>query len=369
MRRLLSPQGRAPVWMLALRDLIHDWRLTLVAVMTVTVALAPTILLFGLKLGVVDAMRDRLARNPANLEIRLLAGAENGLEPEFFARIAALPQTGFLAPMTRENGPPLVLLNQAAMDSDAVEVSLYPSAEGDPLLAAAGVAPPTGEGIVLSEPVAKALLVQPGEKLISILRRIDGANSETVNPELTVTGVLPRTLTERSAIWVAQDFLIAVEDYRDWREVARYGWTGAQSVKDLFVSFRLYARSMDDVAPLVDHLEAEEHLSVRSAANAIAHVKRIDADLTLRLAREHEALITIEEGAVGGFGSHVMQLLSDEGALDHGLRLRSMVFPDTFLDQDSPAKMYETAGMQAPDIVARALAALGREQVAADARA
>ena len=225
MRRLLSPQGRAPVWMLALRDLIHDWRLTLVAVMTVTVALAPTILLFGLKLGVVDAMRDRLARNPANLEIRLLAGAENGLEPEFFARIAALPQTGFLAPMTRENGPPLVLLNQAAMDSDAVEVSLYPSAEGDPLLAAAGVAPPTGEGIGLSEPVAKALQVKPGEKLISILQRIDGANSETVNPELTVTGVLPRTLTERSAIWVAQDFLIAVEDYRDWREVEQVRMT------------------------------------------------------------------------------------------------------------------------------------------------
>jgi 1-deoxy-D-xylulose-5-phosphate synthase len=79
----------------------------------------------------------------------------------------------------------------------------------------------------------------------------------------------------------------------------------------------------------------------------------------LDLAANHEALIPIEEGSVGGFGSHVMQLLSDEGVFDHGLKFRSMVFPDTFLDQDSPAKMYENAAMNAPEIEAKVLETLG----------
>ena len=97
--------------------------------------------------------------------------------------------------------------------------------------------------------------------------------------------------------------------------------------------------------------------------------KPLDRDLILSLATGHEALITIEEGAGGGFSAHVMQLLAEEGALDHGLRIRPMVFPDTFLDQDSPAKMYEAAAMQAGDIVAKALGALGMDTAVAAAPA
>ena len=78
----------------------------------------------------------------------------------------------------------------------------------------------------------------------------------------------------------------------------------------------------------------------------------------------HEALVTIEEGSVGGFGSHVAQLLAEEGAFDEGLKFRSMVLPDWFIDQGSPAEMYEEAGLQAADIEARALEALGIAQIA-----
>jgi len=97
--------------------------------------------------------------------------------------------------------------------------------------------------------------------------------------------------------------------------------------------------------------------------------KPLDKDLVNRLAREHEVLITIEEGAVGGFASHVLQHLALEGALDKGLKIRPMVLPDRFIDQDSPEKMYEAAGLDAASIVATALGALGREQEAAAARA
>ncbi|MBV1868584.1 MAG: 1-deoxy-D-xylulose-5-phosphate synthase [Marinosulfonomonas sp.] len=87
--------------------------------------------------------------------------------------------------------------------------------------------------------------------------------------------------------------------------------------------------------------------------------KPLDQELILRLADSHEALVTIEEGSVGGFGSHVAQLLSDEGVFDTGLKFRSMVLPDTFIDQASPADMYKVAGLNAADIVAKVLGALG----------
>ena len=88
--------------------------------------------------------------------------------------------------------------------------------------------------------------------------------------------------------------------------------------------------------------------------------KPLDTDLLLRLAREHEVLITIEEGAIGGFGSHVLQTLAEHGVLDGGLKVRSMVLPDIFIDQDSPAAMYATAGLDSRGIVAKAFDALGQ---------
>jgi 1-deoxy-D-xylulose-5-phosphate synthase len=89
--------------------------------------------------------------------------------------------------------------------------------------------------------------------------------------------------------------------------------------------------------------------------------KPLDTDLVRRLAREHEILLTIEEGAVGGFGAHVLHFLSWDGLLDQGLKIRPMVLPDRFLDQDTPERMYEAANLNAKSIVAAVLSILGRE--------
>ena len=91
--------------------------------------------------------------------------------------------------------------------------------------------------------------------------------------------------------------------------------------------------------------------------------KPLDRDLILRLAADHEALITIEEGAIGGFGSHVAQLLAEEGVFDSGLKFRSMVLPDIFIDQANPHDMYAAAAMNAPDIEAKVLSVLGVAQL------
>ena len=113
---------------------------------------------------------------------------------------------------------------------------------------------------------------------------------------------------------------------------------------------------------LSEVLKAAEALAARGMAPTVIDArfaKPLDRDLILNAARNHEALVTVEEGAVGGFGSHVAQLLADEGVFDRGLRFRSMVLPDTFIDQASPDRMYQIAGMDAAQIEAKVLEALG----------
>jgi 1-deoxy-D-xylulose-5-phosphate synthase len=122
---------------------------------------------------------------------------------------------------------------------------------------------------------------------------------------------------------------------------------------------------------LADSLRAADLLAARGFSTTVADArfaKPLDVDLILRLAREHEALVTVEEGAMGGFGSFVLQALAEHGALDRGLKVRVLTLPDIFQDQDKPDAMYAEAGLDADGIVRAALAALGVDNVAAKGR-
>ncbi len=113
--------------------------------------------------------------------------------------------------------------------------------------------------------------------------------------------------------------------------------------------------------------KAAEALAARGLTPTIADArfaKPLDEEMILSLAADHEALITIEEGAIGGFGSHVAQLLAEEGVFDNGLKFRSMVLPDIFIDQASPQDMYQVAGLDAARIEAKVLEVLGIAQIA-----
>lgn len=117
---------------------------------------------------------------------------------------------------------------------------------------------------------------------------------------------------------------------------------------------------------LSEVMEACELLQAQGITPTVADArfaKPLDRELILKLAVEHEALITIEEGAIGGFGSHVAQLLAEEGVFDRGIKFRSMVLPDIFIDQASPADMYAVAGLNAPKIQAKVLDTLGISQI------
>jgi len=117
---------------------------------------------------------------------------------------------------------------------------------------------------------------------------------------------------------------------------------------------------------LRDSMLAAEELDSYGLSTTVADArfaKPLDEDLVARLAREHEVLITVEEGSVGGFGSHVMQFLASNGLLDGGLKIRPLVMPDVFLDQAKPERMYELAGLDKTGIVRTALNALGLDAV------
>jgi 1-deoxy-D-xylulose-5-phosphate synthase len=122
---------------------------------------------------------------------------------------------------------------------------------------------------------------------------------------------------------------------------------------------------------LGEALKAADQLAARGLSATVADArfaKPLDIDLLLRLAREHEALITVEEGSVGGFGAFVLHALAEHGALDRGLKVRTLTLPDIFQDHDKPEAMYALAGLDADGIVRAALGALGIDNASAKGR-
>jgi len=125
-------------------------------------------------------------------------------------------------------------------------------------------------------------------------------------------------------------------------------------------------------ARLSEALRAADQLGGFGLSTTVADArfaKPLDVDLIRQLAQNHEVLITIEEGSSGGFGASVLHELSREGLLDRGLKVRTLVLPDRFIDQDKPHVMYEKAGLNASGIVASVFAALGRDLTSESARA
>jgi 1-deoxy-D-xylulose-5-phosphate synthase len=119
---------------------------------------------------------------------------------------------------------------------------------------------------------------------------------------------------------------------------------------------------------LAESLKAAEELEARGLSTSVMDArfaKPVDGDLIMSLARSHDVMITIEEGSIGGFGAQVQQLLCEEGIFDKGLKFRSMIFPDTYIDHDKPEKQMARMGLDAAGIVAKVLNILGKDVVKA----
>jgi putative ABC transport system permease protein len=263
---------------LAWRDFLHEWRVSLCLVLALAAVLAPLLVLFGLKSGIVTTMSERLKADPRNLEITLRGHYR--LEPEWFRQLAARPDVKFLAPRTRILAATLSL--QTSAGASLLDLDMIPTAAGDPLLGA-DLRPAEGlTEILLTQTAAGKLNARVGDRVTAtISRRLDN-QAQAVQVTLIVAGIVPETAFGRDAVFVPLPLLVATEDYRDGYAVAELGagdGRGERPAVRSFASMRLYASQLDDVAPLAEWLRSQG-LEVVTRAKDIETVKAIDRVLT-----------------------------------------------------------------------------------------
>ncbi|CCG42794.1 ABC transporter permease [Magnetospirillum molischianum] len=260
---------------LAWRDLLHEWRITACLVLALAAVLTPLLVLFGLKMGVITTMSERLLRDPHNLEVLLVGSGR--LEPAWFEALQARPEVGFLVPRTRSLSATLDLMAGGGMALTAVE--MIPTANGDPLLGPK-LPPLFGPGsVLLSQSAAQSLGVVAGGHVTAVVARTVKGERQVARFVLTVAGVVPESAFGRDGVFVLNPLLVATEDFRDGFAAPLLGAsendppppTGPRS----YASARLFAKGLDDVGPLADRLRAQG-MEVRTHAAEIETVKSID---------------------------------------------------------------------------------------------
>ncbi|BEG78506.1 hypothetical protein HBIAX_05610 [Achromobacter xylosoxidans] len=259
-------------------DLWHDRLVTLCMIATLVAVIAPLLLLFGLKHGVVSAMQDELMRDPRNLEIRMLSSGS--YDQSWIDGLAKRADAGFVVGMTRSLNTQADFIHNANRFLENVEV--LPTAVGDPLLEGVDVSALAGGGVVFSAQAAQRLDIQPGATLrMRIARRLNGVNQQAV-VALTVLAVLPGRAYERAGAFVSPDLLRDMEWYRDGYAVASMGAEDGRPTAEASVRFaraRVYARDLDAVESLEKSL-VDQRVETSSRLAEIRNVKAINHLLT-----------------------------------------------------------------------------------------
>lgn len=263
---------------LAWHDYRNEARLSACAVLALVAVVAPLLVLFGLKHGLVSTLTERLERDPAVREVIPLGGARYNLDS--IAELAARPEVAFVVPRTRQIAATVDL--HADGGSQPLTVEMVPTAEGDPLVPAEQLPRGSGE-VVLSQRAAERLGVKVGDELTAAFGRSVSGTPEYQRTRVKVKAVLPLEVFQRQALFARLDLLEAVEDYRDGLAVERFGWPGREAAGTrarVYPGFRLYARDLDAVETLRLHF-AEHDQEVATQAEAIAQVRSLSRNLTL----------------------------------------------------------------------------------------
>lgn len=262
---------------LAWQDYRRETRLSACAVLALVAVIAPLLVLFGLKHGLVGSLTERLQRDPAVREIIPLGGTR--LQAEFIEALSQRDDVAFAIPRTRQIAATSEL--QVAPGEARVSVEMLPTAAGDPLLQDLPV-PQALQQVVLSHTAAEKLGITPGSQLQARFGRQRGNDLQWQQTTLQVLAVLPLAAFERDALFAQAALLEAVEDYRDGLAVAALGWPGATPTQAsrIYPGFRLYARALEDVEPLRQYLAAQQVQVVTQAAQ-IAQVQTLSRNLDL----------------------------------------------------------------------------------------
>ncbi|QXQ18732.1 ABC transporter permease [Pseudomonas tolaasii] len=257
---------------LAWQDYRNDAWLSACAVLALVAVVAPLLVLFGLKFGLVSSLTERLETDPATREIIPLGGGR--FSHAFVDQLGERADVAFAIPRTRQIA--------ATAQVGTLTLEMLPTASGDPLLS--GLPVPKGlDQIVLSHTAAEKLAARPGDWLETVFSRQVAGRVEARRTRLQVLAVMPLEAFARDGLFADLNLLEAAEDYRDGRAVPALGWDGeAVGVNEprVYPAFRLYARNLADVEALRVYFAAQ-NLLVSTQANTIAQVQSLSRNLSI----------------------------------------------------------------------------------------
>ena len=303
---------------LALRDYLHERLLSACAVMGLAAVLAPLLVLFGVKSGIINTLSDRLIQDPRNREISAVGSGRYGAD--WFSAMRDRSDVAFVIPQTRSIAASMILYNKNSANPRTVVVSLIPTAEGDPLLEQYGRIAAEKNTVVLSEPAARKLKVKEGQHITGQVGRSVSGVKQQVAATLKIVAVLPLDAFTREAAFVRLELLEATEDYRDGHRSETFGWPGSArpTRPRVYPSFRLYARSIYDVGKLRGML-MDQGLEVYTQAEDIETVKRLDRSFNLIF-----SLIAVV-AVLGYFASMVSNVLANVNRKSRYLGISSLI--------------------------------------------
>ena len=263
---------------LSFRDYTHEWRMSGCFVLALASVLAPLMILFGLKFGIVSSMVIQLVENPVNREIRPIGSGH--YDRQWFDRFRDFDEVEFVIPKTRALAATMQLKSETA--KRILTTELLATAEGDPLLARLSNSPSDKFQIILSQGSAEKLNVKRDDRIDASLARQFQGKRERVHLDLNVIDIADATVVSRNVAFVHLDLLLATEQFKDGRAVPDLGWDGNELDESSrrYPSFRLYARSIYDVEYLVRLLE-NEGVQVRANTAEISTVQSIDQNLSI----------------------------------------------------------------------------------------
>jgi putative ABC transport system permease protein len=261
---------------MAWEDYRADFRLSACTVLALVAVLAPLLVLFGLKFGLIESLTARLERDPSVREIVPMGGGRFAVQS--ITALAARPDVAFVIPRTRQ----IAATASLTLSDRQVDVEMIPTAAGDPLLGALP-APVELNTVILSATAAEKLGARAGDSIEAGFGRQVGGRIEVRRTALRVVAVLALEAFGRDALFGPLSLLEAAEDYRDGRAVAELGWTGETAdsqAQRIYPAFRLYARELEDVENLRQYFAARE-LPVFTQAAAIAQVQSLSRNLSI----------------------------------------------------------------------------------------
>lgn len=263
---------------LALRDLLYDRKVSFCIIASLIAVIAPLLLLFSLKYGVVSQLRSQLMNDHRNLEIKIVGNLN--LNQDWFNWLTAQPELQFAIPLTRSLNT--IIDIRSPHRTFISDVEIIPTAQGDPVLES--LQPTEKTRVILTALAAEKLKVKVGD-VISLLatRKLNGVTEKGI-VDVSIDGILPETKFARMAVFVNLEMLVDIEHFRDGYITPLFpSMEGQQRVKnsETFARARIYAKSLDDVAPLALKLRQQHNIETRTEAQAIENVKAIDTVLNV----------------------------------------------------------------------------------------